>query len=443
MTKTSSQLIGRGVLASLVIFAGNVCAQDGADSMSVPQDSLFLDGVIAVVNEGVVLQSELDTQTTLIVGRLQQNNVELPPRDILNDQILERLILDRIQLQRADRMGIRVSDEMLNNALTRVAQQGGATINDLPSLLEEQGIDYGEYRADMRQQIVLQQLRQIDVIGRIAVSPREVQQCLDRQIGRVNENAEYNLSHILISVPQSATAAQFSKAEDEANEVYQKLLDGVGFAEMAVSFSDAQTALEGGALGWQRGNQIPTLFSTVAATMSPGDVAEPIKTASGYHIVRLNDTRGAVLKSEVNQTRVRHILVTTNEVIDDQTAEQRLRDARQAIIDGAEFDEQARLISDDPGSATEGGSMGWTEPGTFVPEFEEVADAMSIGEISEPFKSRFGWHILEVQERRVYDNTEEMRQNNCALSLRNAKVDEETELWLRRLRDEAFVDKRS
>lgn len=433
-------------IALPLILCSAVASAQSTDpnATSIPQSSQYLDSVIAVVNDGVVLQSELDDQTAVILQRLrEQEGIELPPRDVLNQQILERLIVDRIQLQRAERMGIRISDEMLNQALTNVAGQAGQTINELPALLAEQGIDYNRYRRDMREQMALQQLRQIDVVGRIQVSPREIQQCLDRQIGQVNVNAEYNLSHILISVPQSATAAQFAEAEEEANDIYKQLQEGANFASLAVSFSDAGTAFDGGSLGWQRGNQIPTLFSSVAATLSPGEIAEPIKTASGFHIVKLNDTRGAVLNSTINQTRVRHILVTTNEIIDDATAMQRLGEARKTIVEGGDFDEQARLISDDPGSATEGGSMGWTEPGTFVPEFEQVVEAMEIGEVSEPFKSRYGWHILEVEERRVYNNTEEMREQNCALSLRNAKLDEETALWLRRLRDEAFVDMRT
>ncbi|MEM7277368.1 MAG: peptidylprolyl isomerase [Pseudomonadota bacterium] len=402
----------------------------------------FLDGIVAVVNEGVVLRSELDAQTEIILQRLRADGVELPPPEILEDQILERLIINRLQLQRVERIGIRIPDEMLNATIAQIARENNMDLNALPQQLAAQGIDYNAYRSDMREQLAMQQLRQIDVIGRISVSPREIDQCLDKQISQVNVNAEYNISHILVSVPENATQAQFDEAKAEAEAVIRDIENGTSFAEMAVSSSDAQTALEGGALGWRPGNQVPTLFAEVLATMGPGDVSEPIQNASGFHIVRLNDQRGAVLKSEVNQTKVRHILVQTNEVIDDQTAEQRLKDARQRILDGEDFAELARLISDDPGSVSEGGDMGWTEPGTFVDEFEAVADASEIGEVSQPFKSRFGWHILQVNDRRVYDNTEEMRERQCAMTIRNSRVEEETELWLRRLRDEAFVDKR-
>lgn len=430
-------------LAVLSIVLSNAVSIISVAQDEAPQTA-YLDGIVAIVNEGVVLQSELDAQTELILKRLAEDPTvtELPPRDILDDQILERLIINQLQLQRTERIGIRISDEMLNATIQQIAEQQGISIDDLPGALAQQGINYNDYRSDMREQLAMQQLRQIDVIGRIAVSPREVQQCMNRQIGQVNVNAEYDISHILISVPESATAAQFEEAQTEAEQLVQQVRDGSPFADIAVANSDAQTALEGGALGWRPGNQVPTLFSEVLATMAPGDVSDPLRSASGFHIVRLNDQRGAVMKSEVNQAKVRHILVQTNEVIDDQTAETRLKDARDRILAGEKFADLARLISDDPGSVSEGGEMGWTESGTFVREFEDVANALPIGEISPPFKSRFGWHILEVTERRVYDNTEEMRERSCAVSIRNSRVEEETELWLRRMRDEAFVDKR-
>lgn len=426
----------RALALPLIGLAATAVAQDE------PATGAYLDGIVAIVNDGVVLQSELNSEADMIRQRLAAESVPAPPENILIDQVLERLVVNQIQLQRAERMGIRIPDEMLNSALGRIAQQQGLTINDLPAALASDGIDYNEYRIQVRDQIALQQLRQIEVINRIQLTPREIEQCLVKQVGQVNINAEYNLSHILISVPPSATAAQFAEAEAEALEVLAAVRDGANFSEMAVRHSDAQTALEGGALGWRRGNQIPTLFSEVVAILDKESVSEPLRSPSGYHLVRLNDQRGAVLKSEVNQNRVRHILVTTNEVVDDKTAELKLAQARERILAGEEFGELAREMSDDPGSATEGGDMGWTEPGTFVPEFEAVVERSEIGEMSEPFKTRFGWHMLEVLERRVYDNTEEMRRRSCEVNLRNARLDEETELWLRRLRDDAFVDKR-
>ncbi len=401
-----------------------------------------LDSIVAVVNEGVVLESELDRQTSLIMARLREENVQLPPEDVLRDQILERLIIDRIQLQRAERIGIRISDEMLNTALADVAQRNNISFANLPEVLGRQGIDYGAYREEMRDQLALEQLRQVDVLSRIAVSPREVNQCLENLEQNVGANTEFNISHILISVPANATAEQFREAEREARELYDRLQAGADFAQAAVSFSDAQNALEGGSLGWRKGTQLPTLFTGVVEELSPGEIAEPISNASGFHIIRLNDMRGALARSEVNQAHIRHILIRPDEIVDDATAKQKLTELRDRILAGESFADLAQLNSADPGSASEGGDLGWTSPGTFVPEFDRVADSLPIGELSEPFRTRFGWHILEVTDRRVYDNTEEVRERNCIGSIRAGKLEEETQLWLRRMRDEAFVDKR-
>ncbi|MEM1262978.1 MAG: peptidylprolyl isomerase [Pseudomonadota bacterium] len=432
--------LGRhGCAALLCLFASSGLAQEEVGPV---QSGIFLDGIVAIVNDGVVLQSELDLETAMIRQRLEADNVPMPPDQVLVDQVLERLIVNQIQIQRANRMGIRIPDDMLNTTIGQMAAQQGLTINDLPAALASQGIDYATYRKEVREQIMLRQLRQIEVTGGIRVSPREIEQCLDKQIGQVNTNAEYELSHILISVPAAATAAQFAEAEAEAVEVRQAIDDGANFGEMAVRHSDAQTALEGGALGWRRGDQIPTLFSTIVAQLDVGETSEPLRSPSGYHLVQLNDQRGAVLKSEVQQNRVRHILVLTNEVVDDRTAELKLQQARERILAGEQFSELARELSEDPGSATEGGDMGWAEPGMFVPEFEKVVNESELGELSEPFRTRFGWHMLEVLDRRLYDNTDEMRQRSCEINIRNARLDEETELWLRRLRDDAFVDKR-
>lgn len=425
-----------GLALFIGVLAGLVSAPSSA------QNGEPLDSIVAVVNDGVVLQSELESQTELILTRLAQENVQLPPDEVLRDQILERLIIDRIQLQRADRIGIRISDEMLNGALAEVAQRNGIAFAELPSVLGAQGIDYATYREEMRDQLALEQLRQVDVLSRIAVSPREVNQCLDNLAENVGANSEFNISHILISVPANATAEQFREAETEARRLYEELQDGADFAKAAVSYSDAQNALEGGNLGWRKGTQLPTLFTGVVENLSPGEVAEPIRNASGFHIIRLNDLRGAMVRSEVDQSRIRHILIRPDEIIDDATARQQLSDLRDRILAGESFADLAQLNSADPASASEGGDLGWTSPGTFVPEFDQVADRLEIGELSEPFRTRFGWHIMEVTDRRVHDNTDELRERNCLASIRAGKLEEETQLWLRRMRDEAFVDKR-
>ena len=401
---------------------------------------LFVDGLAAIVNEGVVLKSELNRQTELIALRARENDMTLPPDDVLEEQVLERLIVEEIQMQRAQRIGIQISDQQLNAAIGEIARNAGIQLDDMPAVLAEEGIEYGEYRRDMRRQMIMEQLRRIDVVQRISVSPREIQQCVDDLEDNFVVNSDFNLSHILISVPESANVEQFAEAEAEANLVHSQLVAGTEFSELAIRYSDSQTGLEGGILGWRKGDQLPTLFSSVVGDMQAGDFSQPIRAISGYHLVKVNELRGVNQKSEIDQMFVRHILVTPNEIIDDETAKQRLEDAYERIANGEDFGEVAKLMSDDPGSANDGGETGWTGAGTFVPEFEEVANNAETGVVSEPFRSRFGWHILEVVDRRVYDNTEDLKESNCVERVRNGKLANESELWVRRIRDEAFVE---
>ena len=404
----------------------------------------FLDGVAAIVNEGVVLKSQLMQQTAMIIKRARESDppMQLPPANVLREQLLERLIITEIQLQRAAMIGLQVSDQYLNESIAQIAASNNVRFEDMPALLAQEGVNYAAFREEMRDEITLEQLRRIDVGQRINVSPREIQQCIADLEGNVAVNSDYNLSHILISMSESATAAQIDEAKSKADEVYAQLIDGADFSEMAIRYSDAQTALDGGALGWLKGDQLPTLYTDIVAAMEAGDVSEPFRSSSSFHIVKVNDLRSAIQRSEIEQVLVRHILVTPNEIIDDETAKQQLEDALEKLADGEDFGELAKLMSDDPGSANNGGEMDWSGPGTFVPEFEEVVDASEIGEISDPFRSRFGWHVVEVMDRRVYDNTEDLKQSNCDVRIRNGKMEEETQLWIQRLRDEAYVETR-
>jgi peptidyl-prolyl cis-trans isomerase SurA len=404
----------------------------------------FLDGVAAIVNEGVVLKSQLRDQTARIIERAGQADppMRLPPANVLREQMLERLIIQEIQLQRAARIGIQISDQMLNESIGRIAAQNGVSFEDMPVVLAQDGVNYAQFRRELREEITIDQLQQIDVGRRIQVSPREIEQCIADLEGNVAVNSDYNLSHILFSMPESATTDQIADAQAKAADVYKQLQDGADFGEMAIRYSDAQTALEGGALGWMKGSQLPTIYSDVVSVMAGGEFSEPFRSASSFHIVRINEMRSAIERSEIEQVSVRHILVTPNEIIDDQTAQQRLEDALERVAEGEEFGEIAKLLSDDPGSANSGGEMGWTGPGTFVPEFEEVVNELEIGGLSEPFRTRFGWHVVEVLDRRVYDNTEDLKETNCVQRIQNSKLEEETQLWMQRIRDEAFVESR-
>jgi peptidyl-prolyl cis-trans isomerase SurA len=403
----------------------------------------LLDRIAAVVNEGVVLVSELDMQTDQIIERLRQQKTELPPRNVLRRQILERLVVEEIQIQRADRIGIEVSEEMLNGALDDVAKRNNIPFPDLPRALAQQGIDYRDFRDEIRRQMTLQLLRQRDVIARINISPRELEQFMARQQNAPDRNAEYNISHILISVPVTASPEQIESREQRAREVYDKAKGGEDFAQLAVAYSESSTNIEGGALGWRRGPQLPSIIAERIQQMKSGEVSEPIRTPSGFHLFRVNEIRGGVQQSVVAQVHARHILLKTNELEDDQTVEQKLGEIRERVLNGGEdFGAIAAVTSQDPGSAADGGDLGWAGPGTFVPEFERQLDALKENEISPPFKSQYGWHIIQLLGRRQHDATEDVRRQRAFAELRESKAEEETELWLRRLRDEAFVEYR-
>ena len=399
----------------------------------------FLDGVAAIVNEGVVLKSQLNRQIDTVAENAQQQGIPLPPMDVLEEQLLERLILTEIQLQRADRIGLSVSDQTLNQAIAAIAAQNQVAFEDMPRVLAQDGIDYAQFRQQLREEITVDQLRRIEVGQSINVSEREVEQCVADLEGNVVANSEYQLSHILLTFNEAASSDEIREVETMANDIYRQVRDGADFRELAVRHSKGPTALQGGSLGWMQGQQVPTVFTDVLQDMSRGDVSEPIRAASSFHLVRVDDLRSAVERSEVNQANVRHILIMPNEIIDDATARQRLDEALTKIRAGEDFGEQAKLLSDDPGSANLGGELGWAGPNTYAPEFEATIAASEIGVVSEPFRTQFGWHILEVVDRRVYDNTEEMKERNCDLRIRNSKMEEESQLWIQRLRDEAFV----
>jgi len=413
-----------------------------ADELS--ETGEFIDGVAAIVNEGVVLKSQLRDQTNSIIQRAAQSDppLQLPPPDILREQLLERLIMQEVQLQRAERIGLQISDQMLNQAIERLAQSNGVRFEDMPAILAEDGADYATFREDLRAEMTLDQLRQIDVGRLINVSPREIENCIADLEGNVAVDSDYNLSHILVTLPESASASEVSDIQAKVADIYEQLQGGADFGEMAIRHSNAQTALEGGALGWMKGGELPTIYTDVVVSLASGEVSTPFRSASSYHIVKVNDMRSAIQRSEINQVLVRHILITPNEIIDDQTAKQRLDDAVERLQEGEEFRELAKLLSDDPGSVNEGGEMPWTTTSTFVPEFTAIVDGLEIGVVSDPFRSRYGWHIVEVMDRRVYDNTEDLKESNCENRVVNSKMEEETQLWSQRLRDQAFVEKR-
>jgi peptidyl-prolyl cis-trans isomerase SurA len=404
----------------------------------------LLDRIAATVSSnglsGVVLQSELDEQVAIIAERFREARQELPPANVLRQQVLERLVVQEIQMQRATRANIRVPEETLNSALQEIAQRNGIPLSRLPEALAQQGIDYASYREGMRKELTLTLLRQRDVLQRIAITPREIDQYLEKMKNAPEQSAEYNVSHILIAVPQTATPDQLEAADERAKDVVRRAKEGEDFAKLAIAYSNSQTALEGGSLGWRKGSELPTILTEVIAQLKPGEVSEPLRTPTGYHIVKLNETRGASGPSVVEQIHARHILMKPNELQDDATVRQKLNAIRERVLNGEDFAGLAATTSEDPGSASEGGDLGWFGPGQYVPELDAAVAELKDGEISEPFRTQFGWHIVQVLGHRQFDNTDELRRRRAAEAIRASHADEETELWMRRLRDEAYVE---
>ena len=399
----------------------------------------FLDGIAAVVNDGVVLQSELDQELDGVRANIRAQGLRSPPASVLESQVLERLVLREIQLQRAQRMGIEISDEQVNRALEYVARQNDVELSDLPSALAEQGLEYAPYREELRAQIVLDTLRQRDVVSRVYLNPREVDDFLRSAESGEGANREYQVSHILIGTRLNATSQQREAARERAEKTRQRVLDGENFAELAIAYSEAQNALQGGSLGWRKRNALPTAFVAQVAQLEAGGVAELITTGSGVHVVRLDDVRGgeAIIQE---QWELRHILLQPNEIRDDDATRSEVAELREQILGGESFGALARAYSADPGSAGEGGMLGWVSPNDLDPAFAAGVAELEGEEISEPIRSSFGWHIAQRSGTRMQDVSEDVQRQRAALALRERKVQEETQLWLQRLRAEAFVE---
>jgi peptidyl-prolyl cis-trans isomerase SurA len=405
-------------------------------------NGVLLDRVAAIVNDGIVLRSDVEKQMQVISERIQQAGQQLPPRNILRQQVLERLVLQELQMERAERLGIKVPDEAVNQALTEVAARNNIKFADLPAALEAQGLDYRDYRDEVRREMVMTSLRQRDVIARVYVSPREVEQCIAKRTASPDADNEYNLAHILVAIPSSADEKLIAERTARAQGVYERAINNEDFAQLAISYSDSGTALEGGALGWRKASQLPSFVSEKIPAMKAGDVTEVIRTPSGLHIFKVLEVRGAQAPALVAQVHVRHILLKPNEVEDDETIRQKLSQIRERVLKGESFEAIASVTSEDPGSAASGGDLGWTGSSSYVGEFAQVVDKLNENEISQPFKTQYGWHIAQLLGRRTYDASEDVTRNRCVSQLREARADEETEIWLRRLRDEAFVEYR-
>ncbi len=400
-----------------------------------------LNRVVAVVNDDVITLLELERRVRTIEKQLLQSNTPLPPHQVLQKQVLERLIVEQLQLARAKMSGIRVNDEALNKVISNIAAKNNLSLEQFRTVLEGDGIDFAGFREQIRDEVIITRLRTRLVNNRVSISEQEIDAYLATRGDTGDKNVQYRLSHILVAVPEAASPEQVQAARARAQKILERLKEGGDFTQMAISESDGQQALKGGDLGWRRSEELPTLFADSVVNMAPGELSPLIRSTSGFHILKVEQKRGGE-RHITRQTHARHILIRTNAIVSDTDARNQLRRLRERISNGEDFARLARIHSEDPGSGAKGGDLGWASPGQFVAAFEETMNRLQIGEISEPFKSQFGWHIMQVLERRNQDETEQFNRNRARQVLRQRKIEEETELWLRRLRDEAYVEYR-
>ena len=400
-----------------------------------------VDSIVAVVNDDVITRHDLDARYERAVQQLQARKTPLPPRAVLEKQLLERMINDRIQLQLAAQTGIRVDAAQLDKAVERIAAQNNLSLVQFEAALKKEGIDFSQFRKDIRDEIILTRLREREVDNKVNISEAEVDAYLENQAKQGQED-QYNFNHILIRIPEGANTEQIQKRQARAQQVLDLLKKGDDFAQVSASYSDAPNALEGGDMGWRRSSQLPTLFADTLSKMNAGQISEILRSSGGFHILRLNDKRGQDVNTVVKQTHARHILIKTNELVSAADAKNRLLQIRERIINGTKFEDMARQYSDD-GSAAKGGDLGWLSPGETVPEFERAMDALKPGEISQPIQSPFGYHLIEVLGRRDQDVTKERQRVLARQALRERKIESAQEDWLRQLRDSAYVEYRS
>ncbi len=401
-----------------------------------------LDKIVAVVNDEVILESDLQDMEQTVRQQIRQRDVAMPPSDILRKQVLERLIMQRLQIQEADKVGIRVGDDALNAALKQIADKNQMTLRQFRDVLEDDGYDFSQFRETIRDEMIIARLRKSQVEDRVVVSDREVDNFIATQKIQEGGQVEYELQHILISLPEAASPEQVQAAQEKLEKVQALLKEGGNFAQIAAGYSDGQNALEGGELGWRKQGELPSLFANVVPTLAVGEVSQPLRSGSGFHLVRMKDKKSEDVHL-VKQTLASHILIKTNELTTDEEAKQRLEKIRERIVNGEDFAELARANSDDTGSAIDGGSLGWVSPGVMVPEFEEKMNALATGQMSDVFKSRFGWHLIKVFDRREENMAKEYQRGKAREQIRQRKIDEELETWLRSMRDEAYVEYRN
>ncbi len=402
----------------------------------------ILDRIVAIVEQDVVLDSELSREAAMISQKIKASQMPVPPEPVLRKQVLERLIIQKLQRQLAERSGAQVSDEMLQAAITNMAAENKMSYQQFRDTFERQGLDYEAFEEKVKNEIVIEQLRMREISERIKVTDREVQHYLETRAGS-GDDLTYRVGHILISLPEAASSKAIQAARAKANGMVGKLRAGQDFRQLAMRVSNSDSALNGGDMGWRTVDQMPTVFTDVVPGMKKGDISDPVRTSSGFHIIKVLDLKGEInLGGEhiVTKTNARHILIKTNELINDEDAKRKLEGLKQRISDGDDFAMLARANSDDTVSALKGGELGWVSSGALVPDFEKAMNALGLNEISDPVQTPFGWHLIQVLDRKEQNDSTEFQKKQIREKIRRRKIEEETELWLRRLRGEAFVE---
>jgi len=398
-----------------------------------------LDRIVAIVDNDVVMQSQLDERLREVQQNMQRSGAQLPPPDLMQQQVLERLITESLQLQIGERSGIRIADEELNQAMGTIAQRNNMTLEQFRAALEADGLTLESAREQIRREMIINRVRQRRIAERIQVSNQEVENFLASDLGKLQLSEEYHLANILIPIPESSDSATIQAAEKLALDTYQQLQKGADFARLAMTRSASENALEGGDMGWRKAAQLPPPFDTQVSELGVGEFTQPIRTPPGFIILKVLDKRGGETQVR-DEVHVRHILIKPSQIRSDAESRRLIERLRDRIQAGEDFAELARNFSEDPGSALNGGDLNWIEPSSLVPEFREVMQDSATGQLSEPFRSPFGWHILEVLGRRATDASESYREQQAITLLRNRKYDEELQAWLRQIRDEAYVE---
>ncbi|KAA1175640.1 molecular chaperone SurA [Marinobacter salinexigens] len=423
----------QGVKVLLMLMAVSIAT-------TVQAERKLLDQVVAIVDDDVILQTELDARISTISSRLGAQGTALPPRALLEQRVLEQLINESIQLQRAEKLGMRVSDNELNETMINIADRNGMTMAEFEQQLAAEGVTYRQAREQIRHEMLTSRVQQRRVGNRVRVTDREVENYLQALEDRGGNTAEYRLAYIYVAVDDASNEAAVAEARDKARTLREQILSGRDFREVAVAESDAANALEGGDMGWRSESQLPSLVAPIVPDLEVGKPSQVLENTSGFHMVMVMDKRGGEQKQVIQQHKVRHILIRPSEAVTEAQAEAKIRDIYRQLQNGADFAEVAREYSDDPVSGSDGGNLDWVSKGQMVPAFEQAMLDADIGELKGPFRSQFGWHILQVEERRQRDISGEVKEAEARQSIYRRKFEVELQNWLQEIRDEAFVE---